>query len=248
MSQAPTPQRLTSRFNNRPAATVDGDGMSPVGREHESEPLPGLPEMLPDGEYILWQGKPKREAIARRVLKLRWVALYFAALIGWLVLAALEDGKAPDAVLFGAGVLAVMAAVALGLMELYAWGVARTTIYTVTNRRVVLRFGMGMPVILNLPHGRIASADLAMHGDGTGTVALTTTTPSLSWPILWPHARPRHWLKAKPAMRCVPDAKAAARALASALRDAHGAADVTTETDGASSREGARPVRVPAAA
>ena len=223
--------------------------MSPVGREHEAEPLPGLPEMLPDGEYILWQGAPRRESIARSALKLRWVAFYFAALIGWLVVAALEDGKAPDAVMFGAGVRAIMAATALCLMELYAWGVARTTLYTVTNRRVAMRFGIAMPVILNLPHSRIASADLARHRDGTGTLALTTTTPSLSWPVLWPHARPRHLLKSKPAFRCIDDPDGAAEALAGALRAAHGVAGVAieTESDGPV-REGSRPVRVPAAA
>ena len=240
---------LTSRFNNRPAgAPVTADGMSPVGREHETEPLPGLPEMLPDGEYILWQGGPRRESIARRVLKLRWVAIYFGALIGWLVLAALEDGKEPGAVMFGAGVLAIMAATALGLMELYAWGVARTTVYTVTNRRVAMRFGIAMPVILNLPHSRIASVDLAEHRDGTGTLALTTTTPSLSWPILWPHARPRHLLRAKPAFRCIPDAQAAASALAGALRDAHGSALVTATEDADVPAQGAIPVRMPATA
>ena len=29
-----------------------------MSAEHEFEPVPGLPETLPEGESMLWQGKP----------------------------------------------------------------------------------------------------------------------------------------------------------------------------------------------
>ncbi len=47
------------------------------------EPVPGLPERLPEGELILWQGRPDAWALAREALNLNWVAGYFAVLALW---------------------------------------------------------------------------------------------------------------------------------------------------------------------
>ncbi len=45
---------------------------------------------------------------------------------------------------------------AVGLLHLLAWGSARTTIYTLTNRRIVMRIGMAVPKCINLPLTEIA--------------------------------------------------------------------------------------------
>jgi len=55
------------------------------------EPIRGLPEKLPEGEYILWQGAPKPAALAREALGLRWVAGYFALLTIWRIGASSAD-------------------------------------------------------------------------------------------------------------------------------------------------------------
>jgi len=49
------------------------------------EPVRGLPEKLPEGEHILWQGAPDVRALAREALGVRWVAGYFAILTIWRV-------------------------------------------------------------------------------------------------------------------------------------------------------------------
>ena len=35
--------------------------------EYEDEPVEGLPENLPEGEKIIWQGQPRVAAMAKRV-------------------------------------------------------------------------------------------------------------------------------------------------------------------------------------
>ncbi|MFM7692363.1 MAG: hypothetical protein ACKPAC_23350, partial [Alphaproteobacteria bacterium] len=45
--------------------------------EHGLEPIPGLPEALPEGEVLLWQGAPAWTEIAQRVFLIRWVMAYF---------------------------------------------------------------------------------------------------------------------------------------------------------------------------
>ena len=45
------------------------------------EPIRGLPEKLPEGEHILWQGSPDFRRLAREALGVRWIMAYFAILV-----------------------------------------------------------------------------------------------------------------------------------------------------------------------
>lgn len=179
-------------------------------REHDAEPVPGLPERLPPGERILWQGAPRWDALARRAYHVRALAFYFAALLAWVAAAS----GSVRAVAMAAG----LAMAALGLLAGLAWLTARTTCYTVTNRRVVMRFGIAVPVTLNLPFAAVHAAGVRVHADGTGDVALAMAVPrGLSWPVLWPHARPWRLSRPEPVLRAVPDAARVAQILGRAL-------------------------------
>jgi hypothetical protein len=188
-------------------------------REYTSEPVRGLPENLPEGEHILWQGGPKWTALAVRALHVRAVAIYFALLAVWFAGAAMMDGaSALTAAAVAARVLAGAAA-ALALLGALAFFLARAAFYTITNRRVVMRFGIALPMILNIPYRQIKSADLKVYRDGTGDIPLTVTGPQRqSMVVLWPHVRPWHTVEPQPMLRCVPDASRVAEILATAIR------------------------------
>ena len=49
--------------------------------EHEFEAALGLPEPLPTGETILWQGAPNWVAMAKHVFRLQWLAVYFVVIV-----------------------------------------------------------------------------------------------------------------------------------------------------------------------
>lgn len=173
--------------------------------EYEIEPTPGLPGRLPPGERILWQGAPEWRALAVSAFRTRWVAGYFAVL-------ALVAGMVGTVA--GVGVTMALGVAAVGLLHLLAWGSARTTLYTLTNRRIVLRVGMAVPKCVNLPLRRIASVDLAVRGAG-GDVALTLVgAPKLGYLALWPHARPLRITRPQPMLRALPDAATVAKHIA----------------------------------
>jgi hypothetical protein len=187
--------------------------------EHEFEPVRGLPELPPEGEYIVWQGVPNWRGLARRVFHVRKVALYFALLIGWLVLSRLQDGQTFVAALTGASWLALVGGTALGLLYLLAWLYGRTTVYTLTNRRLALRFGVAIPMIINIPLEKIGTAGLNTYGDKSGDILLTLNQgEKISHWAIWPHARPWHYAPAQPMLRSVPDAEHVAAKLARVLR------------------------------
>lgn len=189
--------------------------------EHDYEPTPGLPAELPDGESILWQGRPSGRAIARRALKTRWFAAYFVLLAAWAVVAGYYDGLGTGGILFSVGVLGLLAAVLIGLCELYAWGVERTTFYTITTERVVMRVGVALSVTINLPFSQVESASHLAHDARTGDVGMKLKDGTrVSWLMLWPHARPFRFRNPEPTLRCVPDSGRVAGILANALQSA----------------------------
>ncbi|MFZ5705837.1 MAG: photosynthetic complex putative assembly protein PuhB [Pseudomonadota bacterium] len=166
--------------------------------EHEIEPIPGLPGQLPPGERILWQGSPEWRVLARTAFGTRWVAGYFALLIAVSIVFGSITGVAMTTALGG---------VALGLLHLLARASARTTLYTLTNRRIVLRIGIAVPKCINLPLGKIAAVDLGCHADGTGDLPLTLMgTHRMGYLAFWPHVLPWKVGTPRPMLRAVPDA------------------------------------------
>lgn len=186
----------------------------PVAVEHEYEPVPGLPGALPEGERIVWQGRPASQPFARHVMKTRLLAGYFGVLIVWAVAAAVHDGRMAGSILFSVAVLGLLGALLTGLCELYAWGVRRTTLYTITNRRIVMRIGVALSMTLNIPFRQVAAVSRMDYADGAGTLSFRLKEgQQFAWLVLWPHARPWHVARPEPSLRCVGDVEAATRAL-----------------------------------
>jgi len=183
------------------------------------EPVRGLPERPPEGERILWQGRPDWRALARRWLRVRWVIAWFALLAVWRGGAMAADGATTTEILAVSVWFVGLCAAAVGVLSILAWVTATNTVYTVTTRRVAMRIGVALTVTLNLPYRWIASADLRQHPSGTGDIPLALSgEDKISWAVLWPHARPWRLSKPEPMLRCVPEAGRVATILADALR------------------------------
>ena len=202
------------------------------------EPIEGLPEVPPEGEKILWQGSPSWWHLANEALMLRWVAIYFGFLAVWrgaagYVYTSPQHGFAAALWLVALGVLAC------AILALIAWVQARAAIYTVTNRRIVLRIGAALTVALNLPYRWIGSADLQLRKDGSGTIALDLLGETrFSYLVCWPHVRPWFMKKTQPALRCIPDAEQVASMIAR-----HAQSTMTAEVE---ARATGNPAAVPA--
>lgn len=169
-------------------------------------PVRGLPEALPAGERMLWQGAPDWRALSRRAFHTRKVAVYFAILMGWRVLIALSDGLPVGGALGSALGLLALGLGALGLLNLFAWLSARSTVYTITTRRLVIHCGIALPMTINLPFRMIQSAGLKTFGDGAGDIVLTLPKGQrVAYLHLWPNVRPWRFNSPEPMLRCIGD-------------------------------------------
>jgi hypothetical protein len=186
--------------------------------EHEIEPVPGLPERLPGGEGILWQGSPRWWSLAQRALHLRALLLYFALMVTWSVSTAIASGGSLSEMAIASGTSLGLAVLCLAVLGLIGRAMAKAALYTITNRRVVLRVGVALPMTINLPFSAIESAAVKQHADGTEDIVLTLSpSHKIAWLALWPHARPWRMTRAEPMLRAVPVTEGAAQILSRAL-------------------------------
>lgn len=196
-----------------------------VAREHEFEAQYGLPERLPAGERILWQGAPRWALMARQVFHAEKATLYFAVMLAWRFASSLSDGATPAEAVASLTWLVPLFALAIGALLLLGWLSARSTVYTLTNRRVVMRIGIVLTVTYNLPLRCIESADLrpGSHGRGDISLALEPAT-RIAWLHLWPHVRPWRVARTQPMLRALNDAGEVAALLRQAWTEVNGAA------------------------
>jgi Bacterial PH domain len=118
--------------------------------------------------------------------------------------------------------LTPLVAFALGSLLALAWMTGRTTVYTITSRRVVMRIGIVLTVTFNLPFKRIAGAGLHLRRDGHGDIPLQLAAGErIGWLHLWPHARPWKIARPEPMLRALPQARQVAGLLADAWSKAN---------------------------
>jgi hypothetical protein len=208
------------------SSRMHGHRHAPPGQhEHEFEAAPGLPEPLPAGERLLWQGSPDWRRLALSPFHVRKLAIYFGVIVLARGAAVLGDGGSATTALIAMLWLLPFVAFALGTLLALAWMTGRTTVYTITDRRVVMRIGIVLTVTYNLPFKHIAGAGLRLHRDGRGDIPLQLAAGDrIAWLHLWPHARPWKVAQPEPMLRAVPDAQRVADLLASAWAHATGVA------------------------
>jgi len=188
------------------------------------EKIPGLPADLPRGEQLLWQGSPDWKSQALNTYHVRAVMLYFAALLLWRVGAGLGAGHDPVTVAISCLWLLGLGAIATVLLGTLGYVSARTTIYSITSARVLLRHGIAVPLTVNIPFALIESADLRMRRDGTGDISLRLRADQrLGYLVTWPHLRPTRITRPQPSFRSLSDATVASQVLADAVQSFGGA-------------------------
>ncbi len=210
--------------------------------EYEFEPEYGLPEPLPAGERVLWQGAPDWRVLAQRVFHVRTLVLYFIAILLIRAVVVVMNGGTNAEALRAVVMLSPLAALAIGIAVGMALLTARTAVYTLTDKRVTMRIGIVLNLTFNLPLVRIASAGFRDTGKGTGDIPLTLAgTDQIAFVHLWPHARPWRVARPEPMLRCVPDAAHVAELLATAWTQAKGLGTSAAAAAPMAQREAALP-------
>lgn len=206
---------------------LEGDGPTAHGDKL------GTPQ--PD-EKLLWRGRPDVAVLARSAFHTYKLAFYFAVLIA----VAVATGRSDAAII--AGVLGVAL---MGILYFLAWLSARTTLYILTDVRLIMRIGMAIETRINIPLKQVKAAHLRERGKGFGDISFELNGDRLlGYVLLWPHVRPWKYNFPQPMLRAVPEVSALGQLIADA-RSQYGAIEqnLTEIKDGP-----ARPVQDSASA
>lgn len=189
--------------------------------DFDFEPVRGLPERLPEGERLLWQGGPRWQNLAIEAFHARKALIYFAALAVLQGVAQLWSGyglaEAARPFLW----LLPMGAAAAGILTGLAYASARTTVYTITSKRIVMRIGIAIPVTINLPFKIVDSAAVKVTASGAGDISLSLNNSNRpAYLMFWPHVRPGNYARPQPCLRAIDGVERVAGLLANALQAA----------------------------
>ena len=180
------------------------------------EPVRGLPEALTADEHILWQGRPDALRLAKDAWRLNWVLGYFAVLAAGRVIIATSEVSLTAAMAQGLPFL-LAGLIAAGLLIIVATVQARSTVYTLTNKRACMRIGAALTMTLNLPYVCIGNAAVKLRKSGMGSITFEMIGDArLSYLMTWPHVRPWHMMRTQPSFRAIPDAARVAAIFAEA--------------------------------
>lgn len=180
--------------------------------------LKGVEMPLPEGERVLWQGSPGFREMALHAFHARKIAIYF---LGLIALTAFLNRGAPsfvEAMMSSAGLLALGGLMAVAFAVTVAMLSSRTTLYAITDKRVVMKVGIALPIVLNIPLRVIESVGIKQRASGTGNISLRLANKSrVAYAVLWPHARPWRIRYPEPLLRDLSAIAAVGETLRAAL-------------------------------
>lgn len=195
-----------------------------------------LPEPLPEGEHVLWQGSPAWLPYSRRVFQLFKIALYFMAVIAWVAVSAYRGAGEWAAVAQSMSWALPPVLGVVGVLALIGWLYARTTVFTITSKRVIIQSGLALPAAINLPFSKISKADMKTFSDGTGDIELTMTGPRLLYSMIWPNVRQLRLNRPTPVLRALDQPETVASVLGKALTEQEHVEASTQSEDSQSSQ------------
>lgn len=186
--------------------------------EFEFEPIPGLPGNLPAGETLVWQGAPDWWSLARYVFHLPMIAGYLGLFVLWRIVSAVYDQQPLLDAARGVMVLVLLMVVCCAILAGIAYATARSTVYSVTTERVIMRYGIALPMALNIPFAKIETAAAKVNPSGFGDISLKLIKgEKIAYLMLWPHARPWQITQPWPMLRGISRVSEASAILAQAL-------------------------------
>lgn len=186
--------------------------------DFDFEPVEGLPAKPPEGETVLWSGSPEKWQLGHQIFRTRVLAAIFLVLAVSSLFSNLYAAPTTGVLAIRALSIVIAGGLVVGFAVSWGWLVAINTVYTITNERIVIRHGVTMPIAINIPFAKVATASAKVRADGFGDISVALLDGNrVSGFAVWPHKRPWSWQGTAPAFKCVANASEVARTLHEAL-------------------------------
>ena len=174
--------------------------------------------IIPKDEKIIWYGRPDLRRFCLTALGLKYIIIYLIIIFFSIIYARYGDFNFIEIlqVLFPYLIscfLAVLLLIIVGISQVLP------TIYVITSKRVIIRSGLALIFMINVPFDKIASIDKNLYKDGCGNISFKLiNNKRVPFFASWPSVRPWYFNNPEPTFRCISDVEIVALKLSEAAR------------------------------
>ena len=184
----------------------------------QKSPPKDVLSVIPEGDEIIWHGRPDVRRFSLSALGLKYVLLYL------LIVAVFNLQKSfgtitPITFLQIMFPYIVSCCLALVLLVLVGLSQILPTLYVVTSKRVIIKSGFALIFMLNVPFDKIENIDKKVFSDGCGDISFRLiSNKRVPFFAGWPSVRPWYFNNPEPTFRCIPNVNFVALELANAAQ------------------------------
>ena len=160
-------------------------------------------DAIPNGESILWKGRPSLWGFSWNLFGLKWITLY----LSMLSIVSVARFFASDFYtafyvdflpFFLSGIFASIILIGLAAIQAYS------TVYIITENRVIIKTGAALSFLISMPFKKIKEVNLQKRGASIGTISFDLFSKKrVPYISCWPSVRPWKFKKTQPAFSCV---------------------------------------------
>jgi len=160
-------------------------------------------DAIPDGESILWKGKPSLWGFSWNLFGLKWITFYLSILsvvsIARFFASDFHTAFYIDFLpFFLSGIFASIILIGLAAIQAYS------TVYIITENRVIIKTGAALSFLISMPFKKIKEVNLQKRGASIGTISFELFSKKrVPYISCWPSVRPWKFKKTQPAFSCV---------------------------------------------
>ena len=160
-------------------------------------------DAIPNGESILWKGRPSLWGFSWNLFGLKWITLY----LSMLSIVSVARFFASDFYtafyvdflpFFLSGIFASIILIGLSATQTYS------TVYIITENRVIIKTGAALSFLISMPFKKIKEVNLQKRGASIGTISFELLSEKrVPYISCWPSVRPWKFKRTQPAFSCI---------------------------------------------
>ena len=160
-------------------------------------------DAIPNGESILWKGRPSLWGFSWNLFGLKWITFYLSILsvvsIARFFASDFHTAFYIDFLpFFLSGIFASIILIGLAAIQAYS------TVYIITENRVIIKTGAALSFLISMPFKKIKEVNLQKRGASIGTISFELFSKKrVPYISCWPSVRPWKFKKTQPAFSCV---------------------------------------------
>jgi hypothetical protein len=160
---------------------------------------------IPLEEKIYWTGKPNWKSFGYHAFGIKYFLIYFFVCALYAV-SQIESSFSFERLLINYTPYLVSGTLAAMIIFLLAYFSARHTCYVITEKRIVIRTGVALVFLLNMPFKNILSIDMKVLAQGRGNLTFKVRSKKrIPFFSCWPSVKAGVFLEPVPAFRSIMD-------------------------------------------